>query len=104
MQANARQRDLVPLCASADHQNNASGIMMPKVGPWTHKSGGGCGLEGLIQAQTSPAAAPKARLASREAFYANLFSSRSTASAECPTFLTASESRSFDTLNLSAQY
>jgi hypothetical protein len=25
-------------------------------------------------------------------------------SAECPTFLTASESRSFDTLNLSAQY
>jgi hypothetical protein len=37
-------------------------------------------------------------------FYASLFSSLSTASAECPTFFTASESRSFDTLNLSAQY
>jgi hypothetical protein len=43
-------------------------------------------------------------VASREAFYAIFFSSLSTASAECPTFLTASESRSFDTLNLSAQY
>src|SRR5262249_16804303 len=30
--------------------------------------------------------------------------SRSTASDECPTFRTASESRSFDTSNLSAQY
>jgi hypothetical protein len=42
--------------------------MMPKVGPWTHKSGGAGGLEGLMQAQTSLAAASKARLASREAF------------------------------------
>jgi hypothetical protein len=78
--------------------------MMLMVGPWTHKSSGAGGLEGLIQGQTSPAAVPKARLASREAFSANLFNSLSTASAECPTFLTASESRSFDTLNLSAQY
>jgi hypothetical protein len=36
--------------------------------------------------------------------YAFRSSSRPTASAECPTLLTASESRSFDTPNLSAQY
>jgi len=36
--------------------------------------------------------------------YANFLSPLSTAVAECPTFLSASESRSFDTPNLSAQY
>jgi hypothetical protein len=42
--------------------------MMPKVGGGLVKSGGAAGLEGLIQPQTLPPAAPKARLASREAF------------------------------------
>lgn len=44
-------------------RSSASGIMMPKVGPWTHKSGGGCGLEGLIQAQTSRCTESSAGLA-----------------------------------------
>jgi len=68
MQANARQRDLVPLCASADHQIKRIRYHDAEGWAGTHKSGGAGGLEGLMQAQTSPAAAPKARLASRGAF------------------------------------
>ena len=56
MQTNARQRHLVPLCASADHQIKRIRYHDADGWRWTHKSSGAGGLEGSIQAQTSPPA------------------------------------------------